>query len=263
MNELMPRNLFAKDKTLFRMDDHGDRVAGGNLCVTSPRALEIVAENAQRLAKRLRPTTGRYFMWGDDGAPWCRCKKCRELSDSDQALLVANHILKAIRPQDPNATIAHLAYLFTIDPPRKVKPAPGVFLEYAPINRRYDIPLAQQTAANDKEGLAKLDANLQVFPANTAQVLEYWLRCIEGIELEETLETANVEQGRLPQRRANVCCPRHPAYYFFRCLARRGLRQTLRPSGVSQRVRSRFVGLLTLRKRCRGRGAGCQPAWAD
>jgi hypothetical protein len=175
MGELLPRNLFGKDKTMFRMDERGDRVAGGNLCVTSPRAMEIVAENARRLARELKPTTGRYFLWGDDGVPWCRCQKCRELSDSDQALLVAGRILSALRPQDPRATVAPLAYSTTMTPPRKIKPPPGVFLEYAPINRRYDVPLAKLTAAADKDGLQELDANLAVFPADTAQVLEYWL----------------------------------------------------------------------------------------
>ena len=57
--------------------------------------------------------------------------------------------------------------------PKKVKPEKGVFLEYAPIKRRYDIPLEQQQDL--AEGLAALDANLKVFPKETAQVLEYWL----------------------------------------------------------------------------------------
>jgi hypothetical protein len=50
-----------------------------------------------------------------------------------------------------------------------------VFLEYAPIHRSYDVPYAQQTRAQDKDGLPALDANLKVFPPGTAQVLEYWL----------------------------------------------------------------------------------------
>jgi len=137
--------------------------------------LEIVADHALRIAKSLRPSTGRYFFWGDDGQPWCRCDKCRDLSDTDQALLLENHLLKALRQQDPNAQIAHLAYANTIRPPQHVQPLPGVFLEYAPIHRRYDLPYAQQTRAQDKDGLPALDANLKVFPSESAQVLEYWL----------------------------------------------------------------------------------------
>jgi hypothetical protein len=97
------------------------------------------------------------------------------LSDSDQALSLENHLLHILRRETPDAQIAHLAYANTLRPPQQIKPESGVFLEYAPINRRYDLPYAQQTGAGDKDGLPALDANLKVFPPETAQVLEYWL----------------------------------------------------------------------------------------
>jgi len=173
MSELLPRPLFDKDKSLFRMDDKGDRVRDFNLCVHSPRALEIAAENAVAFARRLRPTTGRYFYWGDDGRPWCHCSKCHELSDSDQALVLENALIKSLRSHDARAQLAHLAYAGTLKPPQQVKPERNLFLEYAPIQRRYDLPYAQQL--DGKDGLANLDANLKIFPAGSAQVLEYWL----------------------------------------------------------------------------------------
>jgi hypothetical protein len=175
LSHLLPRDLFAKDKTLFRMNEKGERVADCNLCVHSPRALEVVGDHALETARILHPTTNRYFFWGDDGEPWCRCRQCRELSDSDQALVLENALLARLRRQDPQAQLAHLAYANTLTPPSQVKPSPGVFLEYAPIRRRYDVPYAQQTQAQDKDGLPALDANLRVFPRETAQVLEYWL----------------------------------------------------------------------------------------
>ena len=173
MSELLPRWMFEEDKSLFRMNEKGERVPDWNLCVHSARALEVASENAVAIARLLRPTTSRYFYWGDDGRPGCRCGKCRELSDSEQALLLENHMAKALRRHDPRAQLAHLAYSTTLAAPRQVKPEPGVFLEYAPIARRYDIPYAEQMEGRD--GLANLDANLRVFPAATAQILEYWL----------------------------------------------------------------------------------------
>lgn len=175
MRELLPRSLFAEDKSLFRMNDQGERVADSNLCVHSPRALEITAEKAVALGKVLRPTTGRYFYWGDDGRPWCRCAKCKELSEADQALLLANHLCKALTAADPKAQLAYLAYSNTLSPPKAVKPASGVFLEYAPIRRRYDLPYEAQKEPNQEDRLELLDANLKVFGAPNAQVLEYWL----------------------------------------------------------------------------------------
>ena len=59
--------------------------------------------------------------------------------------------------------------------PARVRPEPGVFLEYAPIKRRYDIPYEKQAGPGQADGLEALDANLKVFPADTAQVLEYWM----------------------------------------------------------------------------------------
>lgn len=175
MRELLPRSLFATEPNLFRMDDRGRRTPDANFCVHSVRALERVATNALRLAQQLRPTTSRYFFWGDDAQPWCRCPQCREFSESEQALLLENHLVRALRAWDPNAQVAHLAYANTLPPPVRIKPAPGVFLEFAPIHRTYDRPYAQQTGAGAKDSLNLLEANLRVFPADTAQALEYWL----------------------------------------------------------------------------------------
>lgn len=181
MGDLLPRDLFDKDPAMFRMNEKGERVRDFNLCVHSAGALEVVAENAARYTRSLRSTTGRYFYWIDDGRPMCRCPKCRGLSESDQALLLENHILRAIRCVDERATLAHLAYITTLAAPKLVKPEPGIFLEYAPIERRYDTPFSQREAMTIRGNLTHgrlleaLDANLAWFGRDGAQVLEYWL----------------------------------------------------------------------------------------
>lgn len=182
MADLLPRELFEQDSTMFRMDENGRRIADWNLCVHSEKALDIVCENAVKYAKILTPTTGRYFYWIDDGVPMCECPLCREYSDSDLAMLIENRIIKALRTEvDPNATLAHLAYFNTIAPPEKVKPEEGIFLEFAPFQRIWDKPIADLTAQRSDSPvthgryLEYLEDNLKVFPAETAQILEYWL----------------------------------------------------------------------------------------
>jgi hypothetical protein len=176
MAYLLPRDLIKIDPTLFRMNEKGERTGDANLCVHSSRALELVASNALQLAHVLNPTTGRYFFWGDDGMPWCRCSKCRDFSDSDQALLMENYVVRQLHQAlGPNVQLAHLAYANTLIAPTLVKPEPGVFLEFAPIRRRYDQPYEKQTGPDEKDTLRSLEQNLQVFPAGTAQALEYWL----------------------------------------------------------------------------------------
>lgn len=180
MSDLLPRALFDQDPTMFPMNDKGERVRDYNLCVHSQAAIDVVCQNATKYTQILRSTTGRYFYWIDDGRPMCRCPKCRGLSDSDQALLLENHMLEAIRQVDPKATLAHLAYARTLQPPTQVKPKPGIFLEFAPIERRYDVPLGRRDAVAVRgvthgKLLDALEANLAWFGSERAQTLEYWL----------------------------------------------------------------------------------------
>jgi hypothetical protein len=175
MKELLPRTLFQKHPEWFRMNDKGERTPDANCCVHAKDGINVVCENAIRIAKVLRPTTGRYFYWGDDGQPWCQCSKCKELSASDQALLLENQIIAAVKTTDAQSQLAHLAYAKTMPPPKTIAPETGIFLEFAPIDRRYDLPFEQQRSASCSEGFAALEANLEVFPRATAQILEYWL----------------------------------------------------------------------------------------
>ena len=186
MNDLLPRDLFTEDSTMFRMNEEGRRVADFNLCVHSERALATASENALKYAAILKPTTGRYFYWIDDAKPMCHCDRCSQYSDSEQALILENRLIKELKTIDPHATLAHLAYINTMIAPEKIKPEPGIFLEFAPIQRSWKTSLADTAmhverrdylSATQTHGdlLKLLDDNLKVFGKENAQVLEYWL----------------------------------------------------------------------------------------
>ncbi len=180
LSKFLPRELFAKNPQLFRMDDNGDRDPKVNCCVSNKTAIEIISKNAAECARVLPSTTGRYFFWIDDNKVMCHCPDCRGFTDSDQAVILENALLRAVRTVRPEATLAHLVYANTLEPPRQVKPETGVFLEFAPISRHYMIKLGSRNVTGRRgmthgQILDYLDANLEVFGAESAQVLEYWL----------------------------------------------------------------------------------------
>jgi hypothetical protein len=186
MGELLSRELFGSpDVDMFRVDRNGQRTPDFNCCASSARSLEIIAKKAVEYGRILRPTTGRYYYWPDDGREWCFCSKCRGLSNSDQATIVENAIIVALRKHlDPKAALSHIAYNVTLEPPKQVKPHEGLFLEFAPIGRVYDRSIDDPAAslnntppepASHAEYLETLKANLEIFDRSTAQVLEYWL----------------------------------------------------------------------------------------
>lgn len=169
---LLPRSLFNAHPEYFRMDASGARNEDLNLCVSSPEALEIVARRAVELAQRLYGTAPRYHFWLDDARNGrCLCPRCRALSSSDQQMIFVNRVVTELRRAKPGAQLCYLAYQDTMVPPKSVKPAAGVFLEYAPFDRDMHRPLAEQ----DGVDVRHLTALLDLFGRTDACVLEYWL----------------------------------------------------------------------------------------
>jgi hypothetical protein len=200
MGELLPRELFAQDSTMFRMNEEGKRVSDCNFCVHSQKALDIVAGNALHYTRLLPSGNHRYYYWMDDYAPVCVCRECSGYSASDQALIVENRIIRELRKHDPEAQLAHLAYGPTYAAPHRVKPEEGIFLEFAPINyRSWEKPFAEEQG-EAKELMQHLKDNLTVFPVETAVILEYWLDESQFMRMER----AKGEKGKFVNGRVKL-----------------------------------------------------------
>lgn len=180
MSFLLPRDCFDSHPDWFRMDKDGNRTKDANGCPSSEGALEEVSRNAVDIGRRYASTNHRYYFWLDDGGDICHCPKCKELNASDQALIFENRAIEALKTIDPQAKLAHLCYSNTLEAPGAVKPHEDIFLEFAPFFRTWDHPLSDtwakgRSGVTHAEYLRQLKANLEVFPAETAQVLEYWM----------------------------------------------------------------------------------------
>ena len=250
MSDLLPRALFDKDPAMFPMNEKGDRVPDFNLCVHSPAAVQVACENARKYTKILRSTTGRYFYWIDDGQPMCRCPKCRGLSDSDQALLLEHHLLDAIREVDARASLAQLAYSRTLQPPTQVRPRPGIFLEFAPIERRYDVPFSRR----DARGFGgATHGKLLDAPRREPPVVRprrgpgpgVLARFVAFLRVEtRKRQAAPVAQGRLHRRLEDILRAGRAPRDHVRRLDRRRLRQAFRrPADRQVRVRPAPAGV--------------------
>jgi len=169
---LLPRELFASKPACFRMNKAGVRTNDFNFCASSAEAMKIVEDRVRTLARGLYRGTSRHFLWLDDAPDSeCHCERCRGFGASDQQLLVFNRLLAALRRECPEAKLAYLAYFNTMRPPEKVRPADGIFLEYAPIRRVWDRRVEDQPQVV-KPG--EVDALLDFFGREDARVLEYW-----------------------------------------------------------------------------------------
>jgi hypothetical protein len=169
LQEILPRKLFDEHPGYFRMDEKGVRQKDFNMCFHSEDAYLEIEKSIKEITEWMKPTTHRYFFWTDDNTnSFCHCDLCSPYTESEQALIYENKLLEILQKYDHSATIAHLAYHNTLKAPVKVKPAKGVFLEFAPISRDYSTALSDEQKQDLKE-------NLLIFPKSTAHILEYWL----------------------------------------------------------------------------------------
>lgn len=173
---LLPRRLFAEHPDWFRMNENGERVNDYNCCPSNSEVLSFIAKRAAKLSQIFVPTTNRYHFWLDDVAlSRCHCPQCSSLSASDMSLLVYNAILNGIKTVNPYACHCYLAYHDTLQAPTKVKPEPGIFLEYAPMQRDLHQPLTDPNSTKNAAQVKSLDELLNVFGTKNAKVLDYWL----------------------------------------------------------------------------------------
>ncbi len=173
----LPKKEFENHPEWFRVDKEGKRNADMNCCVSSKEALDFIARRAAESAKKLYRSSHRYFFWMDDSKEdcWCHCPECEKYSASDQQLIIMNRILEELKKDDPEATLAYLAYYDTLTPPEKIRPADGIFLEYAPIDRDFHKPLSDASDEKNHSQNRHLQALIDFFGKENAKVLDYWL----------------------------------------------------------------------------------------
>ena len=167
---LLPRALFEKHPEYFRMNENGERTSDRNLCVSNAQAVELFSKRAYELAISLYGSNHNFYFWLDDGRDvHCHCPKCRDLSPSDQQMILVNSMHNEIRSHLPDARMAYLAYADTMTPPEKADVRDGVFLEYAPMEK-YKAGGKEHAAVEEK----MLPRLLEFFGSDGAKVLEYW-----------------------------------------------------------------------------------------
>ena len=172
---MLPRERFETHPDWFRMDESGERTPRYNCCASSPEALEHIRDRAAALTARFPSDTHRYHFWIDDvSEARCLCPACRGFSASEQTLILTNAIAEGVRAADPQGKTAYLAYCGALQVPRRVKPLPHVFLEYAPIRRDTDRPLFDPGCPRNAAETATLPALLDLFGKADAKALDYW-----------------------------------------------------------------------------------------
>lgn len=149
---------------------------GEHFCPDDAEALRRESARFEAYLAKASATMRQFFLWPDDeNLPDCSSPQFRDYRVSDLTLNFSNEMNKLLQSRRPGAEFAFISYLRTWDPPRHVKPDPGVTLEWAPMNQSLGQALNDPNSPVNARMRNQLEQYLKLFPASTAQVLGYWL----------------------------------------------------------------------------------------
>ena len=164
----------------------------GNLCwtnrqvweITLAELLEIIKKDRAELPKLAWPRV--YQISPNDNAPYCRCDACNavlaaEGSRAGALLQYVNFVANGIAREYPDVKIMTFAYVETEDPPKNIRPASNVIMQWCDLYTRSDCyrPLTSEFNVQQKarlDGWKKLGAKLAVW--------DYWNMGIAGVYFE-------------------------------------------------------------------------------
>jgi len=171
---LLPRDWHAAHPEYFPQDASGNRTEAGNVCASSTEALRHIARRALAWVQE-HPETGAFHLWGADlwGGGWCRCAGCASLSPQDQSLRVCNAVAGALEEMGLEIPVYYLAYHDTVDAELSLRPAPNVWVEFAPRERCYGHAIADPSCAANARYRSALQRYIELFEGR-ARVFEYY-----------------------------------------------------------------------------------------
>lgn len=169
-DRLLPSSQYGGQHPEYYSFINGSRRPGNHSqwCLTNPEIFEIVA---QRIDSIFRANPGKTMIsvsQNDGNDTYCKCPECQKVNEYEGSPS-GNFIrfLNRLAERFPDKQFSTLAYLFTMHPPKHVKPLPNVNIMLCDIDCKREVPLTDNASGRDfvkaLEGWAKISDNIFVW----------------------------------------------------------------------------------------------------
>ena len=166
---LPPEKYFAKHPEWYS-EINGKRRNDAQLCLTNPEMRAELVKNALAWIDK-NPHAGFISISQNDRYDYCTCPKCRALdeaegSPSGSLLTFVNAVAAEIEKKYPDMLVETLAYQYTRQPPKTVKPRHNVVIRLCSIECDFLRPLTDPANAGfqkDIEGWKKISSQLYIW----------------------------------------------------------------------------------------------------
>lgn len=169
-NRILPASRFGKAHPEWYSLLNGERRPGDHSqwCLSNPEVLEACAQQLDSIFKA-NPTMSMISVSQNDGNDtYCHCPACMRIYEEEGAVSGAYiRFMNELARRFPDKQISTLAYLFTCQPPKKVKPLPNVNIMLCDIDCKREVPLTDNVSGrwfvDAMEGWSAISNNIFVW----------------------------------------------------------------------------------------------------
>lgn len=146
-NRLLPVEEYGKKHPEYYAYFDGKRHPGAQWCLTNPEVFEIVSQRIDSIFKANPEQKIISVSQNDGNNTNCTCPECKKLDDaagSPSGSLI--YFMNKLAKRFPDKEISTLAYLYTMNPPKNVKPEPNVVVMLCDIDCDREVSLTENAS---------------------------------------------------------------------------------------------------------------------
>lgn len=169
-DKLLPSSVYGKEHPEYYSYFKGKRHPGkaSQWCLTNPEVFEIVAQRIDSIFKANPDKHIISVSQNDGNYTNCTCDACKAIDDREGALSGSIiTFLNKLAARFPDKEFSTLAYLYTMNPPKHVKPLPNVNIMLCDIDCNREVSLTENASGREfvkaMEGWSAITNNIFVW----------------------------------------------------------------------------------------------------
>lgn len=169
-DRLMPSDVYGKEHPEYYSYINGEHRPGNHSqwCLTNPDVYNFVVQKLDSIFKANPDKKLISVSQNDGNNTFCACENCRKVYEEEGSPAGAYiRFMNKLAERFPDKEISTLAYLFTMHPPKKVKPLPNVNIMLCDIDCKREVPLTDNASGREfveaLEGWSAISDNIFVW----------------------------------------------------------------------------------------------------
>ena len=148
-NKIMPSSVYGEEHPEYYSMIRGKRQPGDHSqwCLTNPEVFEVVCKELDKIFASNPKGEIIAISQNDGNDTYCTCEACKKVYEEEGAVSGAYvRFLNKLAAHYPDKKFITLAYLFTMDPPKHVKPADNVYIMLCDIDTKREVSLTDNAS---------------------------------------------------------------------------------------------------------------------